>query len=84
MVIQMDNRYAIIENNVVTNVVVADHDYAAEQGWVFCPSASIGWSFVNNEFVKPEVTTPVHVLPTKEELLEKIQQLQQQIAALSE
>jgi hypothetical protein len=30
-------RYAIIENNVVTNLVVSDAEFAAKQGWVECP-----------------------------------------------
>jgi len=84
MVIKMSNRYAIIENSVVVNVVVADAELAEQNGWVACPKAGPGWSYVDGTFVEPVVTPITPITPTKEDLLAQLQQLQQQIAALSE
>ena len=77
--------YAIIENGKVVNLVVAEADYAATQGWVACPdTAGIGWDYANGQFVDnrpvPEVVAPV--VPTKEELLAELQALQAQNNAL--
>jgi len=79
--------YAVIENNIVVNIVLADNEYASQQGWVpLSEGAGIGWSYVDGEFVDnrppPEVVTPA--LPTKEELLAQLQVLQAQIEALGE
>ena len=30
------NRYALIENSLVTNVTVADPEFAISQGWILC------------------------------------------------
>lgn len=32
------NRYAIIENGVVINIVVSDAEFAAQNGWVSLPN----------------------------------------------
>lgn len=76
-------RYAIIENEKVINVVVADAELAAQNGWVECPQAGPGWTYVNGQFVEPEpvVVTPPPA-PTKEELLAQLQALTAQINAL--
>lgn len=81
--------YAIIENNLVVNNVVANPDYASEQGWVLLPEGvSIGWSYINGNFIderpvqEPIDVTPVQ--PTKEELLAQITLLTQQVQQLSE
>lgn len=88
MVIKMTNRYAIIENNLVLNVVVADAEIAAEKGWVACPNASPGWSYSNGIFIEPkpiEYPKPIESKPlTKEDLLNKLSVLQKQIESLSE
>jgi hypothetical protein len=34
----MTDRYAIIENGIVTNVVAADAEFALQQGWIECPT----------------------------------------------
>ena len=77
-------RYAIIEDGVVKNVVVADADFAAQQGWVECPEAGPGWTYENGVFVAappPEPPAPPPA-PTKEELLAQLQALTAQINAL--
>lgn len=77
-------RYAIIEDGVVKNVVLADADFAAQQGWVECPEAGPGWTYENGVFVAappPEPPAPPPA-PTKEELLAQLQALTAQINAL--
>jgi hypothetical protein len=76
-------KYAIIEANIVTNVVIADAEYAELQGWIEVgDQVEIGWSYVDGEFTDlrpaPEQPTP----PTKEELLAQLQALQAQINGL--
>jgi phosphoribosylformylglycinamidine (FGAM) synthase-like enzyme len=77
--------YAIIENGKVVNTVVAEPNYAAQQGWIeLAGDASIGWDYVNGQFVdnRPVPEAPVTTAPTKEELLAQLQALQAQIEAL--
>jgi hypothetical protein len=82
MVINM--RYAIIENHLVTNVVIADEQTAATNGWVPCPNAGPGWGYIDGVFTEPTPMLEQIVKPTKEELLLQIQALQQQVLNLSE
>lgn len=57
----MDNRYAIIENNVVVNLATASLEFAQEQGWIEAPDyvdnqpVAIGWSYVDGQFIPPVV-----------------------------
>lgn len=78
----MTNRYAIIENELVTNVVVADAELAAQNGWVECPQAGPGWKYVNGQFIEPDPAPEAPPAPTKEQLLAQLQALQAQIQAL--
>ena len=80
----MTNRYAIIENGVVTNVVIADAEYAAQQGWVACPTAGPGWGYDGQNFTEPAPPPAPEPAPapTKEQLLAQLQALQAQIQAL--
>ena len=51
--------YAVIENTLVINVTISDADYAQSQGWIACPdNVSIGWSYINGQFVAPIPPTP--------------------------
>ena len=79
--------YAVIENNLVINVVVADETYAQKNNLVLLTdNAGIGWSYINGEFIdnRPAPEMPVQpTQPTKEELLNKVNELMQQIQALS-
>ena len=77
--------FAIIENGKVINTVVAEADYAAEQGWVeLTNGAGVDWDYVDNQFVDnrpvPEVVTPP--TPTKEELLAQLNALAAPIQTL--
>lgn len=54
--------YAIIENGVVTNIAVAEEDFALEQGWLFLPfGVGIGWLYDGSTF-----SAPLPYVPPKE------------------
>jgi hypothetical protein len=47
-------KYAIIENQVVINIALADPEYAQSQGWVEATSdVAVGWGYVDGQFVPP-------------------------------
>ena len=77
--------FAIIENGKVVNAVIAEADYAAEQGWVaLTDNAGMDWDYINGQFVD---NRPVHEVvippaPTKEQLLAQLNALSAQIQAL--
>lgn len=76
-------RYAIIENGIVTNVVIASAEIAAQNGWINCPQAGPGWKYDNGQFVEPDpVVIEAPPALTKEQLLAQLQILQAQIQAL--
>lgn len=80
----MTNRYAIIENGIVSNVVIADAEIASANGWVECPDAGPQAAYANGVFTEPVVVEPVApVAPTKEELLAQLNALTAQIQALA-
>lgn len=41
-------RYAIIENNVVINIVEAESDFAQTQGWILMPDEAYRWDKYEN------------------------------------
>ena len=76
-------RYAIIESGTVTNVVLADAEYAAQQGWIACPDAGPTWTYADGVFTAPVEAEPTpEPAPTKEELLAELQALTAKINAL--
>jgi hypothetical protein len=79
----MTNRYAIIENGVAVNVVVADAELAAQNGWIACPQAGPGWKYDGTTFTEPDpiVIEPAPA-PTKEQLMAQLAALSAQIQAL--
>jgi hypothetical protein len=53
-------RHAIIESGVVTNVVLANEQFAAEQGWVVAPDdVGPGWLYADGVFSAPPAPPPV-------------------------
>jgi len=79
----MTNRYAIIENGVAVNVVVADAEIASANGWIACPDAGPGWTYADGVFTAPVVVEPTPApAPTKEELMAQLAALSAQIQAL--
>ena len=57
-------RYAIIQDNVVVNLVEAEPEFAASQGWVEAPeyvndeAVSILWFYDGTNFMPPQQTQP--------------------------
>lgn len=51
-------RFAIIENEVVTNIIEADAEFARQMGAVPAGSGAIGDRYVNGKFVKPDAPAP--------------------------
>lgn len=47
------SRFTIIEGGKVTNIVEAEADFAATQGWIESETAAIGDTYENNLFSKP-------------------------------
>lgn len=79
----MNNRYAIIENGVVINVVVADAELAAQNGWIACLDAGPGWKYDGTNFTEPDpVAVEPAPAPTKEQLMAQLAALSAQIQAL--
>ncbi len=50
-------RFAIIENGIVGNIVIADAEFAQDQGWLAAPDdVEIGWTYDGNDFAAPVVS----------------------------
>jgi hypothetical protein len=82
-------KYAIIQNNLVVNIVEAEPDFAAQMGWITYPeyvnekTVGIGWQFDGSNWIEPDpVVEPTPATPTKEELFAQLQAIQTQIQAL--
>ena len=52
------SRYAILSDNIVSNVIEADADFAAAVGAVLCPTGRIGDLYAGGVFVTPEPPPP--------------------------
>ena len=74
----MSNRYAIIKDGIVVNVVVADAQIASANEWIECPIGGVNWTYADGVFTAPVVVeTPAPVPLTKEMLIQvKWKQLQ--------
>ena len=47
-------KYAIITNNIVENIILADAEFAAQIGAIECPDeVSPGWGYVDGTFAEP-------------------------------
>jgi len=77
------NRYAIIEDGLVVNVVIGQPELAPNQILVECANAGPSWTYADGVFTAPVVVEPTVVTPTKEELLAQVQALTAQIQALN-
>ena len=76
------NRYAIIEDGVVVNVVIGQPELAPNQILVECPDAGPDWTYADGVFTAPVYVAPTVPTPTKEELFAQLQAIQAQIQAL--
>jgi hypothetical protein len=55
----MVSGYAVIEDGVVTNMALAEEDFAAEQGWVLpTEGVTIGWLYADGVFSSPPEPAP--------------------------
>lgn len=51
--------YAVIENQTVSNTVVAEEDFAQQQGWILLEEGfGIGDSYINGKFIKAPQPAP--------------------------
>ena len=65
-------RYAKVENNIITNIILADEIFANSIGAVLCPNnAVIGWIQVGQNFQAPPEPT-IDLVKAKEEMWLKI------------
>lgn len=81
----MSNRYAIIENGVVVNVVLAEADLASQNNWIECPVAGPGWKHDGSTFIEPDLIPESEPAPaaTKEQLMAELDALTAKIQALA-
>jgi len=79
--VNMD-RYAIIEDGLVINVVIGQPELAPNQILVECENAGPSWTYADGVFTAPVVVEPTVVTPTREELLVQLNALSAQIQAL--
>ena len=77
------NRYAIIEDGLVVNVVIGQPELTPNQILVECENAGPNWTYADGVFTPPVVVEPTVITPTKEELLAQLQALTAQIQALT-
>lgn len=62
-------RYAIIEMGVVTNLILADLEFASTIGAVPCPNeVNIGWNYDGITFF-----APLTLAPSKEQIIDAVQ-----------
>lgn len=64
----MVNQYAIVEDGIVTNIVMAKDDFALRQGWVSTSGAvsnvAVGWTYTGSTFSPLPPPKP----PTQEQI----------------
>lgn len=68
------DKYIILEENVVANVVIADQNEAAKHGWIPHPgiaAISIGWTYEDGKFSAP----PINVDAIKKKFIMDAQSL---------
>ncbi len=76
------DRYAIIEDGLVINVVIGQPELAPNQILVECENAGPSWTYADGVFTAPVVVEPTVVTPTREELLVQLNALSAQIQAV--
>lgn len=77
----MSDRFAIIENGLVLNVVIGTPAIEENQILVECPQAGPGWKYIDGQFVEPD-PIPTPAAPTKEQLMAELAALTAKINAL--
>lgn len=64
--------FAIVENGVVTNIAVADPEFAKEQGWIPARSAAIGDIYDGTAFHRPDPPVKEEKPVTASEILSQL------------
>lgn len=73
--------YAEIENNICTNVVVANEEFADKMGFVFCEDGfGIGDIYENGAWSHPEPPEPIPPQPTLEERVTELEEQNEMIS----
>ena len=71
------------ENNRICQIEEQDFPVAEPLFWIECPdNCTTQWTYVNGQFVEPEVIVESVIEPTKEQLLAELQTLTAKIQAL--
>ena len=65
------SRFAIIEGGTVANIVEAEADFAATQGWIEARDANIGDLYADGLFTKYEPTTDPVATAAKADFIRK-------------
>jgi hypothetical protein len=78
------SKYAVIENNKVVNICIAEPSDIKPDNWVLCEEGGIDWDYINGQFVDNRpVSEPItQSAPTKEQLLAQLAELSAKINAL--
>lgn len=80
------SKFAIISDNKVINIVMAEESYAITRGWTPVEDGvNIGFDYINNQFVdnRPPASDPIPAPElTKDQLVSQLQILADRIAAL--
>lgn len=80
-------KYAVIKDGKVVNTVLAEPEIATERGWVECAEeVAKGWDYDGSTFTDnrpPRVAPTQPAQPTKEQLLQQIQELSAKIQAIT-
>lgn len=66
------NRYALIEDGKVANVVVADESFALANNLVACGNAAPGWLYVDGTFTEPPPDLDALAAAVRQERNEKL------------
>lgn len=69
----MTNRFAIIEDGLVVNVVVGQPAVGPNQQLVECLNAGPGWKYLDGVFSPPEVSQEVLLARLKDEVIKQTQ-----------
>jgi len=76
--------YAVIENEKVVNLCIAEPSDIKPANWVLCEFGGIGWFYDGTTFSPPPEPEPIPepTAPTKEELMAELAALTAKIQAL--
>lgn len=79
--------FAVIENGIVTNIVVAERDYALSQGWIYIGSSPVNIGSLYKEesntivikYNDEEIEVPLPSIPESIELPSELEKLRTEL-----